>query len=463
MAAGWDHTCAVTTEGGVKCWGWNYHGQLGDGTTTNSAAPVDVTGLGSGVRALAAGRSHTCALTTEGGVKCWGRNSLGQLGNGVWGSSPSSRSTTPVDVVRLRSGVVAIAAGFRHTCALTTRGGVKCWGDNSQGQLGVEKTSHFSTPNPTPLDVKGLTRGVAAVTAGGFHTCALTTEGRVKCWGNNSRGQLGDDTTTDHTIPMDVCATGTKAPCGKAKNNILTGVAAVAAGEFHTCALTTAGGVKCWGHNGYGQLGDGTIKQRTTPVDVVGLGSGVVALAAGGHHTCALTTEGGLQCWGDNREGQLGDGTGGGAGDFSTTPVGVVGLGSGVAAVAAGGHHTCALTTEGGLQCWGRNYLGQLGAETTQSCPFLSKPCSTTPADVVELGPKLSGDVDGNGGTDAIDALSLLGIVAGLQPLPDSIDVADVNCDGVVDPTDALLILRGIAGLPFSQPAGCPPIGLTPI
>ena len=209
--------------------------------------------------AVAAGSHHTCALTTGGGVKCWGRNYAGQLGDGT-----TTDRTMPVDVVGLTSGVAAVAAGYQHTCAVTTAGGLKCWAGNVYGELGDGTT----TRRATPVDVVGLTSGVVAVAAGGYHTCALTTAGGVKCWGLNSSGQLGDGTTTDRTTPVDV-------------SGLTSGVAAVAAGYYHTCALTTAGGLKCWGWNVYGQLGDGTTTNRTAPVDVVGLTSGVAAVAPG--------------------------------------------------------------------------------------------------------------------------------------------------------------------------------------
>jgi alpha-tubulin suppressor-like RCC1 family protein len=166
--------------------------------------------------------------------------------------------------------VAAIAAGELHTCALTTGGGVKCWGLNNNGQLG----DGTMTDRRTPVDVIGLASGVAAIALGEYHTCAVTMDGNMKCWGSNSYGQLGDGTTTQRLTPVAVSG--------------LIGVTAIAAAGTRTCALTTSGGMKCWGTNGHGQVGDGTLTERHTPVDVSGLTSGVAAITAGAvSHVCA--------------------------------------------------------------------------------------------------------------------------------------------------------------------------------
>lgn len=343
ISAGSGQTCAVTTRGGVKCWGNNELGQLGDGTNSNRSTPVDVVGLGSGITAISAGNYHTCALTSAGGVKCWGSNNYGELGDGT-----TSFRLTPVDVVGLSSGVTAISSLGSHACAVTTVGAVKCWGLNNNGQLGDGTTTNRSTP----VDVLGLNSGVTAISANGTFSCALTTGGGVKCWGWNKYGQLGDGTTTNRSAPVDVV-------------NLSSGVSAIAAGGQVACALTSLGGAKCWGRGdsvGYGNA-NGT-NDWSIPVDVSGLNSGVITISAG-TQVCALTSGGGVKCWG-------------------STPADIAGLSSGVTAVSAGafktggGSHSCALTRSGGVKCWGWNQYGQLGDGTTTD--------GLTPVDVVGLG-----------------------------------------------------------------------------
>ena len=335
------HTCALTSGGGVQCWGFNELGSLGDGTTTDSTAPVHVSGLSRGVVALATGRFHTCALTSEGGVKCWGFNEVGNVGDGT-----TTNRTIPVDVSGLATGIVDIASGSDHSCALTVGGGVRCWGFNDAGGLGDGTTTHRATP----VEVSGLSARAVALAAGVAHTCALTGAGGIKCWGFNEYGQLGDGTITSRTAPADV-------------SGLSSGVVAIAAGINHTCALTNGGGIKCWGYNGRGELGDGTNVDRTMPVDVSGLSRGVLAIAAGWQHTCALTSAGAVKCWGNNSSGELGNGTT----TDSATPVEVSGLSSGAIALATGGSgfHNCVGMSAGGIKCWGLNDRGQLGDGTT--------------------------------------------------------------------------------------------------
>lgn len=338
VVAGSSHTCALTAAGGVDCWGTNHFGELGDGTAEGAfvpnPSPVSVTGLTGGIRTISSGSDHTCVLMKRGTVSCWGLNQFGELGEG-----DLVNRNAPVAVRGLK-GIRAITAGDGQTCALTSSKAVWCWGLNIQGQLGDGTTVNRSRP----VRVHGL-GPVRSIDAGGVHTCAVTTVGAVRCWGFNEFGQLGDGTTVDRHTPVPVAG-------------LAAGVRMIAAGGLHTCALTTGGRVLCWGGNSQGQLGDGTTKKRLTPVAVSGLRD-VTAIAAGDSYACALTSTRKVECWGYNPNGQLGDGTT----RTRLTPVVVAGLG-GVRAIAAGGSHACALLASGGLECWGANQYGQLGDGT---------------------------------------------------------------------------------------------------
>jgi alpha-tubulin suppressor-like RCC1 family protein len=310
--------------------------------TTGSAPCSDAACPGTAI-GVAVGIYSSCALLAGGSVECWGGNDQGQLGN-----DSTTDSHVPVPAAGLSSGVLALAGGPHDACALSA-GSVACWGSNAHYQLG----NSAGLVSLAPVVVAGLAPGVLAVAAGGYHTCALTSVGAVQCWGyNNSHGQLGNGSTTDSVVPVAV-------------KGLSSGALALAAGADHTCAVTAAGGVVCWGDNSRGQLGDGSTTERHAPVDVMGLSSGVVALAAASGHTCARTGAGAVQCWGSNSGGQLGDGT------FleSHAPVAVKGLAS-VTAIAAGGDHTCAITSGGALLCWGGNGSGELGINSTASSPL---------------------------------------------------------------------------------------------
>ena len=337
-AAGETHTCLLTGDGAVWCWGANSYGQLGDGTRTNRRVPVAVIGLTSGVQAIAVGGHHTCALTAGGEVRCWGRNNYGQLGDGT-----TYLRTQPVPVRSLAQ-ATSVTAGYAHTCAGRANGTAACWGSNTSGQLG----DNTATSRRLPVNVTSLTQ-VERLAAGGAHTCALLDDGAMRCWGSNYSGQLGDGTRVNRRMPVAVNGLGV--------------VQAIDAGGSHTCALDTAGALACWGNNYYGQLGDGTTVQRLAPVAMIGLTVPVRSFSTGLVHTCMVQEGGAAACVGWNAYGQLGDGTLANR----SRPVGVSELSAVTAIVAAGGlgsaGHSCAVA-DGGLKCWGKNTYGQVGDNT---------------------------------------------------------------------------------------------------
>lgn len=301
LTSGAAHSCALRVDQTVACWGENSVGQLGNGTTANSAMPLPVSGL-SGVTALAAGASsaHTCALLLDQTVRCWGYNSVGQLGDGT-----TVNATTPITVSGL-AGVTALAAGGDHTCAILTDQTVKCWGSNRNGQLGDGAITNATTP----VAASGLAN-VVSLAAGMDATCAVLTDHTVQCWGSGRFGNAyNPSVTTDYTLPTAIEG--------------LTNVSALAmGGREHTCALLADQTVSCWGMNNFGQLGNGTGTQANsaTPVAVTGLGN-VMALVTGVSHTCAVLVDQSMKCWGMNNMGQLGTGVP----YYSPTPVQVVGL-----------------------------------------------------------------------------------------------------------------------------------------
>jgi alpha-tubulin suppressor-like RCC1 family protein len=292
-SAGCGHTVALTRSGQVFAWGLNDFGQLGNGTTTGSAVPVRVPlPAGTTATAVAAGCQFSLALTSGGQVLAWGRGSEGQLGNGT----TSTSQATPVNVL-LPAGttVTAVSAGGDHALALTSRGQVLAWGFNNHGQLGDGTGTGSEVPVPALLPA-GTT--VTAVSAGAFHSLALTGAGQVLAWGQNASGELGDGTSIDSASPVAVAL-----PAG-------TTVTAVSAGAAHSLALTSTGRVLAWGANDHGQLGDGSTSETESPV-VVALPSGVTATAvsAGADHSLALTAGSQVWAWGANGDGELGDGT----------------------------------------------------------------------------------------------------------------------------------------------------------
>lgn len=335
------HTCAVTTNRDVKCWGLNTSGQLGDGTTTNRSSAQNATtvALGGNVDKVGVGNDFSCALTALGGVKCWGANNRGQLGRGN-----TTASTTPVDVSGLTAGVLDISVGGGHTCALLSGGAVRCWGNNGVGQIGDGTTTDRTT------SVQVLT-GVNSIGVGNVHSCAVATVSGLQCWGQNSVGELGDGTNTNRLVPTAV-------------SGLASGVTRVVAGPAITCALNAIGSLQCWGLNNQGQLGIGNTTNRNTPQAVTGLAAGVTDVALSSAHACAVLSTGEVKCWGDNSDNQLGNGA---RPTDSNVPITPFGMESGLTDVEVGTNYTCAITTSEGLRCFGRNTSGQLGLGATST------------------------------------------------------------------------------------------------
>ena len=437
IAAGGSTTCALMATGAIKCWGANTFGQIGNGDTVKKNVPT----LGPvlpGVTAIAVGGNHACAIADGGKIYCWGAGGAYQMGNGTttasnteakvlgiggatavavgdtfsevlslgsvlhWGASliksttcslqngteassyacwvPSNVSSLPATLV---SGNLAIAAGAGFVCRLTSGGTVECAGDGVYGQLGLiipwtsGATSYWGAPNgcydgflakcvsPTKnfTTVSGLS-GVTCVSAGAYHACAVTTGGAVYCWGHGAQGQLGNSSNmkTENTPGL--------------ISGSVYGVKSATAGGSHTCALLNGGAVKCWGYGKYGQLGVAGGGNSAGPIDVPDLPTGVAALTAGSDHTCALLSTGAVKCWGYNASGQLGDGT---IADKSK-PTDLPALATDVATIAAGStaNHTCAILKDGTLRCWGQNLYGQIGDGV---------PITSAPAYVVGFGP----------------------------------------------------------------------------
>jgi len=331
-------TCALLDSSGMKCWGYNGQGQIGDGTGTNRSAPVNVPGLTSGVTAIGTGEMHTCAVLNTGAVKCWGWNGNGRTGIGT----ALGGSNTPTDVIGLAARAIAVAGGELHNCILLINGEVECSGQGYYGQLGFATVADFDTPQT----VSGITNAVA-IAAGKTHNCALLSTGAVNCWGRNDGGQIGTGSI------------GGQSNTPQTVSNITNAVAIATGGAF-SCALLSTGTVKCWGYNGFGQLGDGTTTTSGSPVNVSNI-TNAVAISAGTYHACALLSTGAVQCWGYGLDGQIGDGSG----TTKLIPTAVSGLASGVRAIGTGLNHSCAVLSTGVAKCWGINTYGQLGDNTT--------------------------------------------------------------------------------------------------
>jgi len=392
LAVGGLFACAILDDGRLKCWGNNQFGQLGLGDMNNRGdgpdemrknLPEVVLGNGQSAVSLALGDTHMCAVLNDGTVKCWGQNTYGQLG----ASDTANRGDEPNEMgdsllaVDLGTGnkAIAVSAGLAHTCALLEGGSVKCWGWNAFGQLGLGDTANRGDDvnemgEALPVVDLGAPKKVKAIACGQFHSCALFDDGSVKCWGLNSSGELGlGDTSSrgatagtmgDLLPPIDLGTTKT---------------ATAVYANRHTCVILQSGNVKCWGWNSDGNLGVGDVNHRgdepgemgtALPIIDFGILSPAVSLGVGNSHSCAVLSDATVRCWGSNGFGELGLGDNQTRGDqpedmgnmlpavnWGTVPV---------TRVVPGGYSTCVILQNGRIKCCGLNAQGQLGLGDTQ-------------------------------------------------------------------------------------------------
>ena len=391
------YTVALKNDGTVWAWGFNgFYGQLGDGTQIDKTTPVQVKGKdGVGfledVDAVFAGEAHTVALKNDGTVWAWGFNDFyGQLGDGA--SDGVTHKRTPVQVKGGASGdeflkdVIKVFAGGYHTLAITRDGKLWAWGRNSTGQLGYGTGGTGAGINiPTPVQVKGkdgvgFLEDVIKVFAGGSHTLAITGDGKLWTWGYNQFGQLGNDTIPTGTSTsgnISYSPTPVRVKGGTSGDEFLEGVSEVFASANYTVAIKNDGTLWAWGENNDGQLGNGNTSWYSTPVQEKSGATDWVSVSGGNRHTIALKMNGTIWAWGRNVEGQLGKGDGYSANNSENWEPKKLGEASDLIGVAGGYNHSAAIRRSGIVWTWGSNGTGQLGdntVPTTGTNNYRSKP-----------------------------------------------------------------------------------------
>jgi alpha-tubulin suppressor-like RCC1 family protein len=332
VSVGSVQTCLIQS-GKLSCLADNRWGMLGNGTVVNTSTPIDVVGLGSGVSAVATSWSHHMCAIHNGMIKCWGQNTGGNIGDGT-----NTNRYTPVVVQGLPTGATAISAGAFQNCA-NFSGNLKCWGSFHDG------TDTTASAGVAPQDFGGLTTGVQDFDIGFWHSCAVVN-GAAKCWGANNFGQLGDGTTTPRPMPVDV-------------SGLVSGVSKITVGQYFSCAIHN-GVPKCWGRGTSGEMGNGALTNQMTPVAVTGI-TDATQIAVTFNTGCALRSGGSVKCWGLSAGGTLGNG--GAFGSVSSTPVDVVGLSANVTQLSGTGNHFCVMQANV-PKCWGSNFKGKIGDGT---------------------------------------------------------------------------------------------------
>ena len=407
VATGWEHSCAVHRSGRMSCWGDNNRGELGDGMMESVALePVSVIGIDDAVDADA-GDWHTCAVQRSGQVSCWGWNAAGQLGRGAEFLEAASSTPARVDGI---SDAVSVALGSEHSCALHATGEVSCWGDNFFGELGTGVSGPYER-SLAPEKVVGISDAVAIDTSI-EHSCAVHETGKISCWGANSSGQLGNNSTEDETLPQQVVG--------------IDDAVDISVGASFSCAVRRGGAVYCWGSNTLGALGSGeqnpfdpdsSFWNSMSPLQVLGI-SDVVDISSGPWFTCALAKDGEAYCWGSNLYGELGAGI---MSKAVSAPRGVAGIDDAVA-VSSAFNHSCIVHATGNVTCWGDYWRGTLGdikaAEISE----------VRPVQIVDLDDAV--DVDAEGVSCALRESGTVACWGALQVSPYT--VAE---DGGISPT----------------------------
>lgn len=370
LSLGRDHGCVLKEDASLWCWGSGKYGALGvineNGQMPLTAAKARqvTTSAGTSFKSVGAGGYHTCAIDTNDLVWCWGQNSTNQTGS----ANPPQLTSTPVKVDINGQKAKTVTGGYGHSCAILDDDTLWCWGANEGGQLGRT----VSSPSQTPSQVGLSSFKVKDISLGDNHSCAVTLEGDVYCWGSENNcapngdcgNKLGDGSAT-------AAAPGTLIRvAGPEGSTYLSGIAKVGAGKNFTCAQTEAGELYCWGDARYGQMGDGTSKKTAPshklPTLVPGLGGQVSQMAVGPGNICVITTDGKVWCWGENNWGQVANGTKDPQSDAIdpdgvSIPNNITGLSTNGWLIGVGGNHSCAATKDKAIWCWGGNKEGQLG------------------------------------------------------------------------------------------------------
>ena len=367
MALGGDFGCLLTREQ-VYCWGAGDDGQLGDNLRSSSNRPQKIADMAtsSAPAILAVGEDNACVGMADGALWCWGVGRNGILSNEALRDSPR-----PIQIAIFNGSTTAaraVAVGAHHACAIADDASMWCWGYSGSGQVGInvidEPDSEPSTIIPTKIADHPSNAEVVDIAAGGYHTCAVYGDGRVSCWGYGEYGQLGTECAFNGDGESNDCAEDVASPVIL---NYFDGTSAsktassVDAGLFHTCVISVNGQLYCFGYGASGQLGNGLNYSYSLPQHVGYLRGSVLAVALGEDHSCALTIARRVFCFGDNEYGQLGNGSTA----SSVVPVEVdfsrYDPHPALAGVAVGKHHSCAWDEQGAWWCWGDNSSGQLG------------------------------------------------------------------------------------------------------